>query len=162
MITLLKNYIYPAAMSLLPEKMNSPEAKAILTAICLQESALRYRRQIGGPALGLWQWELPQVGLVLRHAVVGPLARNVLAALVYDPGDPPHQHIHAAMEHNDVLQCAFSRLLLWPDAAPLPKRDDVQGSLATYLRVWKPGRPHPQKWPANWAAAWLAVGDRNA
>ncbi len=154
MITLWKNYIYPAAMELLPEKMNSPEAKALLTAICLQESGFKHRRQVGGPALGLLQWELPQVGLVLRHEVVGPLARNVLATLVYEPGDPPHERTHAAMEHNDILQCAFSRLLLWPDAAPLPKRDDVQGSLATYLRVWKPGRPHPEKWPANWAQAW--------
>lgn len=155
MIELLRNNIIPAALSLLPDKMDSPEARAILIAIALQESALRYRRQVGGPALGLLQWELPQVGLVLRHPVVGPLAQNVLKVLVYDHGDPPHEHIHAAMEHNDILQMAFSRLLLWPDAAPLPKRDDVQGSLATYLRVWRPGRPHPEKWPANWAAAWL-------
>lgn len=155
MITLWKNYIYPAAMELLPEKMNSPEAKALLTAICLQESGFKHRRQVGGPALGLLQWELPQVGLILRHPVVGPLASNVLATLLYAPGDPPHERIHAAMEHNDILQMAFSRLLLWPDAAPLPKRDDVQGSLATYLRVWRPGRPRPETWPANWAAAWL-------
>lgn len=155
MIDVLKNNIIPAALSLLPPKMNSPEAKAILTAICLQESALKHRRQVGGPALGLWQWELAQVGLVLRHEVVGPLARNVLAALVYEPGDPPHEHIHAAMQHNDILQCAFSRLLLWPDAAPLPKQSDVQGSLATYLRVWRPGRPRPLDWPHNYALAWL-------
>lgn len=149
------NHILPAALSLLPAKMDTPEARALLIAIALQESALKHRRQVGGPALGLWQFELPQVGLVLRHEVVGPLARNVLATLVYEPGDPPHERIHAAMEHNDILQAAFSRLLLWPDAAPLPKRDDVQGSLATYLRVWRPGRPRPETWPANWAAAWL-------
>ena len=155
MIEILRNDIIPAALSLLPEKMDTPEARAILIAIALQETALRHRRQVGGPALGLLQWELPQVGLILRHPVVGPLARNVLATLVYDPGDPPHERIHAAMEHNDILQAAFSRLLLWPDAAPLPKRDDVQGSLATYLRVWRPGRPRPETWPANWSAAWL-------
>ena len=154
MITLWKNYIYPAAMELLPEKMNSPEAKALLTAICLQESGFKHRRQIGGPAKGLFQWELPQVGLVLRHEVIGPLALKVLADLAYPVGAPPFENIHDAMQHNDVLQCAFSRLLLWPDAAPLPKRGDVQGSLATYLRVWRPGKPHPEKWPANWAQAW--------
>jgi len=155
MIELLRNDIIPAALSLLPPQMDTPEARAMLIAIALQESALKHRRQVGGPALGLWQWELAQVGLVLRHEVVGPLARNVLAALVYDPGDPPHEHIHEAMAHNDILQCAFSRLLLWPDAAPLPKRDNVQGALATYLRIWRPGRPHPDKWPINWAAAWM-------
>jgi hypothetical protein len=155
MIDVLKNNIIPAALSLLPPKMNSPEAKALLTAICLQESGFKHRQQVGGPAKGLWQWELPQVGLVLRHDVVGPLARDVLAALVYTEGSSPHESIHDAMQHNDILQCAFSRLLLWPDAAPLPKQGDVQGALATYLRVWRPGKPHPEKWPANWAAAWL-------
>lgn len=155
MIDVLKNNIIPAALSLLPPKMNSPEAKALLTAICLQESGFKHRQQVGGPAKGLWQWELPQVGLVLRHDVVGPLARDVLAALVYTEGSSPHESIHDAMQHNDILQCAFSRLLLWPDAAPLPKQGDVQGALATYLRVWRPGRPHPEKWPANWASAWL-------
>ena len=155
MIEILRNDIIPAALSLLPEKMDTPEARAILIAIALQETALRHRRQVGGPALGLLQWELPQVGLILRHPVVGPLARNVLATLVYEPGDPPHERIHAAMEHNDILQCAFSRLLLWPDAAPLPKRDNVQGFIATYLRVWRPGRQRLDTLPANWAAAWL-------
>lgn len=146
------------ALALLPPRMDSQEAVALLVAIALQESGLKYRRQIGGPALGFLQWELPQVGLVLRHPVVGPLARKVLAELVYEPGDPPHEHIHAAMEHNDILNAAFSRLLLWPDAAPLPKRGDVQGSLATHLRVWRPGRPRPLDWPANYVRAWNAVG----
>ena len=155
MIELLRNHIIPAALSLLPAKMDTPEARSLLIAIALQESNLKYRRQVGGPALGLWQWELAQVGLVLRHEVVGPLARNVLATLVYEPGDQPHERIHAAMEHNDILQAAFSRLLLWPDAAPLPKRDDVQGFIAAYLRIWKPGRPRLQTIAANWAAAWL-------
>lgn len=77
MIELLRNNIIPAALSLLPSKMDTPEARAILIAIALQESNLKHRRQVGGPALGLLQWELPQVGLVLRHPVVGPLARNV-------------------------------------------------------------------------------------
>jgi len=155
LIELLRNHILPAALSLLPPKMDTPEARAILIAIALQETNLKHRYQIGGPALGLLQWELPQVGLVLRHEVVGPIAKNVLKELVYEPGDPPHKHIHAAMEHNDILQVAFSRLLLWPDAAPLPKRDDVQGFIATYLRVWGPGRPRLKTLPANWAEAWL-------
>lgn len=154
MIETLKSYVIPAALALLPEKMNSPEAKALLTAICLQESGFKHRKQIGGPALGFFMWELPQVGLVLRHEVIGPMALKVLADLAYSVGAPPFENIHAAMQHNDILQCAFSRLMLWPDAAPLPQRGDVQGSLATYLRVWKPGRPHPEKWPANWAQAW--------
>ena len=154
MIETLKSYVIPAALALLPAKMDTPEARAMLVAIALQESNLQYRKQIGGPALGFFMWELPQVGLVLRHEVIGPMALKVLADLAYSVGAPPFENIHAAMQHNDVLQCAFSRLLLWPDAAPLPQRGDVQGSLATYLRVWRPGKPHPEKWPASWAQAW--------
>lgn len=147
------------ALALLPPRMDSQESVALLVAIALQESGLKHRRQVGGPALGFLQWELPQIGLVLRHPVVAPLARRVLSELIYDPGDPPHEHIHAAMEHNDILQCAFSRLLLWPDAAPLPKRGDVQGSLATYLRIWRPGRPRAETWPSNYVRAWNALGE---
>ena len=33
MIETLKSYVIPAAMSLLPEKMDSPEARAMLVAI---------------------------------------------------------------------------------------------------------------------------------
>ena len=154
MIDTLKSHVIPAAMSPLPAKMDTPEARAMLVAIALQESNLQYRKQIGGPALGFFMWELPQVGLVLRHEVIGPLALKVLADLAYSVGVPPYEKIHDAMQHNDILQCTFSRLMLWPDAAPLPQRGDVQGSLATYLRVWRPGRPHPEKWPANWAQAW--------
>ena len=53
MIDVLKNNIIPAALSLLPPKMDTPEARAMLGAIALQESALRYRQQVGGPAKGL-------------------------------------------------------------------------------------------------------------
>ena len=46
-------HVLPAAFALLPTRMDSPEARALVTAICLQESALKHRRQIGGPARGL-------------------------------------------------------------------------------------------------------------
>ena len=154
MIETLKSYVIPAALALLPAKMDTPEARAMLVAIALQESNLQYRKQIGGPALGFFMWELPQVILVLRHEVIGPMALKVLADLAYSVGAPPYENIHAAMQHNDILQCAFSRLLLWPDAAPLPKRGDVQGALAAYLRVWRPGKPRPLEFPGNWAKAW--------
>ena len=46
------------ALRILPSRMDSPEARVMLLSIGLQESRLHYRRQIGGPARGLWQFEL--------------------------------------------------------------------------------------------------------
>ena len=47
-------HVLPAAFALLPTRMDSPEARALVTAICLQESALKHqtaRRRLGGYAL---------------------------------------------------------------------------------------------------------------
>lgn len=56
------------ALSLLPARMTSPAAEVMLLAIRLQESLLLYRRQIGGPARGLWLFEQGGgVCDVLRH-----------------------------------------------------------------------------------------------
>jgi hypothetical protein len=41
-----------AALSLLPDRMTSPEAVVQMLAIGLQESRFEHRHQIGGPAHG--------------------------------------------------------------------------------------------------------------
>ena len=38
-------------------RVQSPEAEVLLLAIATQESALRHRTQVGGPARGHWQFE---------------------------------------------------------------------------------------------------------
>ena len=38
-------------------RVDSPEAEVLLLAIATQESALRHRTQVGGPARGYWQFE---------------------------------------------------------------------------------------------------------
>ena len=53
----IKNALEPA-LKLLPEKMDSQAARAELVAIGLQESRLKYRAQIGGPARGYHQFEM--------------------------------------------------------------------------------------------------------
>ena len=60
--------VIPAALALLPPQMDTQEARAMLIAIALQESRLTYRKQIGGPARGLHQFETGGVRAVLRHA----------------------------------------------------------------------------------------------
>lgn len=153
MIGTVARYVLPAALSLLPKRMNSPVARVLLLAIAGQESGFAHRRQTGqGPARGLWQFEQPGLRGVLRHPASSEYAEHVCATLLYQ--DRRHYELHEALEHNDILACAIARLLLWTDPQPLP--GDAAGAWELYLRTWRPGRPHPERWPANYAAAMTA------
>ena len=48
--------IIEPTLRILPPMMTSDAAKAMLLAIGMQESRLTHRKQIGGPAMGLWQF----------------------------------------------------------------------------------------------------------
>lgn len=139
----------PAALSLLPAKMDTPAARAMLLAIGLQESKFQHRTQVQGPARGYWQFE-EQGGVmgVLTHRQSAALSVTVCDALGYVPTP---NGAFPAIADNDVLACAFARLLLWtlPDALPTTA---VEG-WAQYLAAWRPGRPHPETWAGNWAKA---------
>jgi len=139
----IKDAIEPAA-KLLPS-MDSPKARMMLLAIGLQESRFEYRRQIGGPARGFWQFESGGgVRGVLQHK-----------ASIYDAVKVCHQRgvggstkeVYERLEHDDILACCFARLLLLTDPKSLPMVGDVDGSWAYYLRNWRPGKPHPETWP---------------
>lgn len=127
----------------------------MLLAIGLQESRLTHRRQIGGPARGLLQFELGGgVRGVLRHrssrehAQAVCRARDVIAT---------ESAVYAALEHDDVLAMAFGRLLLWTDPKALPALGDEQAAWDLYLRTWRPGKPHRHTWDALYAKALEAV-----
>lgn len=128
-------------------------AERLLVAIALQESALRYRAQVGGPARSWWQFERGGVRGVLVHKTSVDMAREVCASLGYQPAD---SIVQPAMEHNDILACAMARLLLWTDAHALP--DTPADGWAYYQRNWRPGKPHPEKWGDHWRTASEAVG----
>ena len=150
----LRDAIIPTALSLLPAPMESFAARAMLLAIAGQESGYRYRRQVGGPARGWWQFEAGGgvVG-VLEHPASRGAAGEVLATLGY--AGATAAQIHAALEHNDVLAAVFARLLLWTDPRPLPQSvlSGVDG-WAIYLATWRPGKPRPQTWAGYYAASW--------
>lgn len=139
------------AYTLLPARMNTPTANALLLAIGLQESRLTHRRQIGGPARGLWQFEQGGgVRGVLNHAASAKLAGRVCLARKVDTTPSA---VYAELEHDDVLAAAFARLLLWTDPKPLPALGDVDASWALYERTWRPGKPHRKTWDALYAQA---------
>lgn len=146
--------IVSPALALLPKRMDSPEAELMLLAIALQESRLVNRRQIGGPARGFWQFERGGgVRGTLMHASSDDFARQLCADLCITADVDA---IYSAIENCDLLACGFARLLLFTDAAPLPRIGDAAGAWNYYVRNWRPGKPHPETWPDMYARA-LAV-----
>lgn len=145
----------PAALSLLPGRMDSPEARAMLLAVGLQESGFATRRQTKGPARGFYQFEQAGgIAGVLTHPLTKPVIEPVCRLLLY----PALAVVcYAAVEHHDVLATCFARLLLWTDMRALPTAVDAQKGWDIYLAQWRPGKPHPAEWPGNFATAWHVV-----
>lgn len=148
-------HVYPVAVALLPLEMWDREAFAMLTAIGLQESGFRARRQYGdGPARGFWQFEADGgVAGVLEHRATRDHVDRVLDILGY-PAERDPKRVHAALEHHDVLACVFARLLLWTDPRALPGPEKPGDAWLQYLATWRPGKPHPQTWNGYYARSW--------
>lgn len=124
----------------------------MLYAIGMQESRFQHRKQIGGPARGMWQFEQGGgVRGVLNHAATKPLIEPILARLQYDTFPATSYN---AIADNDILACVFARLLLWTIPGPLPTRGQAQEGYEYYIQGWRPGRPHRQTWDAFYAEAW--------
>ncbi len=145
------------AMALLPAALDTKKARALLMAICLQESGLTARAQIvagggKGPARGLAQFEL---GGGVRGVMTHPASRELAAKVCQDRriGGATSSVVWAELERDDVLALAFARLLLLTDPRPLPELGDQAGAWSYYVRNWRPGKPHPNRWPANYQAA---------
>ncbi len=145
--------ILPTALSFLPVA-DSQEAHAILIAIALQESGLRTRRQLGnGPARGYWQFEQIGVKGVLDHPSIRVKTMTLALCTDFDC-QASAEALWGAIEHNDILAIAVARILLWTHPAPLPKRLQCDAAWDYYESLWRPGRPRPEKWDANWEKAW--------
>lgn len=147
--------VIDAAAHLLPLRLDTPEARVMQLAISGQEAAWKYRRQIGGPAKGLWQFEKGGgVKGVLMHPSTDDMAvavcrlRNVA---------PSTDEVYPALDKDDLLACAFARLLLYSDPKPLPKIGDADAAWNYYLRNWRPGKPHPDAWCNNYSMAVAVV-----
>lgn len=126
-------------------------ARVLMLAIAGQESGWEHRLQIGGPARSFWQFEKGGgVAGVLQHPASAQKIRGVCADLKITCDVPT---VYEAMAWNDVLGAAMARLLLLTDPAPLPAVGKVDEAWQYYLRNWRPGMPHPEAWPARYAAA---------
>lgn len=141
------------ALAILPAPMDTPQARLMVTAICLQESGLIHRKQMGnGPARGFPQFELGMRqsrggvwGVYLHDA-----SRFWLDRLCASRGVQfLPEVIWRALETDDVLAAGVARLLLFTDPKRLPSVDDADGAWGLYLRTWRPGKPRPAEWPGN-------------
>lgn len=143
------------ALALLPSKMASDKAEVMLLAIGLQESRMTHRRQIGGPAKSLLQFESGGgVKGVMNHPASRPYAMPLCDYLGHEFD---RDTIFRAMEFNDVLAFGFGRLLLYTDPKPLPDVGDAQGAWDLYMRVWRPGKPHRESWDGLYDIAMKVV-----
>jgi hypothetical protein len=145
--------ILPAALELLPMNMDTTGARAFVIAVGLQETEYIARRQNGmGPARGFHQFEQNGVLGVMGHRHTSVVATGILKTMGYY--DSSTGQIHAALEHNDVLDHVLARLLLWTSPKPLPVREDPEGAWEQYYFCWRPGKPRRDDWNANYARAW--------
>lgn len=128
-----------------------------MLAIAMQESGsslnARYQNSPGnaGPAKGWWQFEQGGgVRGVLNHKSTSDLARRACQRCTVVASDAA---VHRALEGHDPLAVIFARLLILTEPKPLPQ--NVGEGWEQYLRLWRPGKPHPDNWPANWELAEL-------
>lgn len=140
------------ALRELPSAMDTPAARMMLFAIAQQESGMTYRRQMPtGPARGLWQFEAGGgVRGVLTHKSSRFWARSALQARSISADI---KTAWAALETDDVLAAIFARLLLFTDPRPLPAVHPSTGGAAWdyYIRNWRPGKPHRDRWNSSFA-----------
>lgn len=149
---IIQDAINPA-IKLLNPAMDSKAARVEMLAIGQQESRFLHRKQIGGPAMGFWQFEKGGgVKGVMNHPATFLLAKKVCSdrGVAFD-----RDIVYRALATDDVLAAAFARLLLWTDPKALPT--DAQGGWDLYERVWRPGKPHRDTWDAFYHSAEKAI-----
>lgn len=160
---LLTNAIVPALKEL-GGTLESPGAAVFLLAWCLQESGttLTARVQAGrklNPALGLPQLEHGEQAMTALVVKKYPEFREWLLANGYPPDDS--EVVRQAARDDDRLAMIIARLGAYASSKPMPAVGDAQAAWVLYFDTARPGRPRPEKWPANYEralAAWKARG----
>lgn len=153
---LLKTAIIPALAELEPFGIkDSPEARRFMLAISMQESGLTHRRQVSsggqelGAAAGFFQFEMGGgCKGVLAHPLTGPIMHDLCSAFNIVPEPLP---LWEAIRYQDIMASVCARLLIrtLPDSLPLTAEDGWK----QYVNAWRPGKPRPESWQANWATA---------
>lgn len=151
-----------AGIALLPPKMDSTAASVLLYATNRQENPKRLPKQVGGPAVGDYQFEK---GGGVRGVMYHDAVRGTTAKVCAARGAPfDAEAIYQALKTDPVLAAALARLLYYTDPKALPDAGDEAGAWALYLRTWRPGAYARQpeelraKWRKSYAEAMAAYG----
>lgn len=143
-----------AGLALLPAKMDSLEASVLLYATSRQENPQRLSQQVGGPAVGDYQFEKGGgVKGVMTHHAVTDLTRAVCNARKVAFAAGP---ITQALKTDAILAAALARLLYYTDPKAMPDVGDEAGTWALYLRTWRPGAyaRQPEELRAKWTKSY--------
>lgn len=159
-LKLLRTAIIPAAIELAPFGVtDSLQSRRLLLAIALQESRIEHRRQVSsdgtesGPAASFWQFEKGGgCKGVLEHRTAAPAMRQVCASFNVEANALA---LWEAMRYQDIVAACAARLLVSTLPAALP--ETAMDGWAQYISAWRPGKPKPDTWSANWATADAAV-----
>lgn len=151
-----------AGLGLLTTAMRSTAAEVLLYATSRQENPKRLPQQVGGPAVGDYQFEKGGgVKGVLTHKAVRTYAEACCSVRgVLHTQDA----VYEALKTDPVLAAALARLLYYTDPKALPVVGDEAGAWALYLRTWRPGAYARQpeelraKWKNSYADAMAAYG----
>ena len=149
------NKVIIPGLKLLPPKFDTPEARVMMLAIGMQESRFLYRKQIGGPARGFFQFE---EGGGVRGVLKHPSTKRIIQDVIFKLGIPAEECYNCLSEDDD-LAAAFCRLLLYTDPKTLPSLTcDPGEAWECYIRNWMTGKPHRHTWDAFLMHAREAVG----
>lgn len=143
-----------AGLALLPVTMRTAHAKVLLYATSRQENPKRLPKQVGGPAVGDYQFESGGgVKGVLEHPSTAALAASVCKARGIAAS---RLTVYEALQDDPVLAAAFARLLYYTDPGRLPAVGDEQGAWDVYLRTWRPGafKRQPEELRAKWSKSY--------
>jgi hypothetical protein len=142
---------------------DNEQSRVMMLSTSGVESAWTERIQAGtGPAAGFWQFERGGgVRGVLTARASAALARTACVTMFVEP-DETHAWAVLATPRGDDLACAFARLLLWTDPAPLPAVGDEEGAWEYYLRNWRPGKPGRERWATVYPESLAALKEPTA
>lgn len=125
--------------------MWSAAAENLLVGTAIQESGLRYLRQVpSGPALGVYQVEPATMhDLLRRYLDLRPdvQARFESALRTFTPADVDWNTVDdSVLAFRLISDLAFAtavaRLRYWIDPEPLPAANDIPGLARTWKRVF--------------------------
>lgn len=138
-------------LKLLGDKYQGEKAEVMLLAIAGQESGLRTRQQVKGPALSLWQIEPRTAYSVFSRWEYGAGVLSRMGVTV--------SSLTERLTTDDDVGCILARGLLWLNPRPLPEVGSPEHAWEYYAETWRPGKPRPEAWAEHYAAAVKAVGE---